>query len=372
MRVNPGYRSNLRKADLAFLDATSPTRRAQIEEVLKYSNNEALDDLLHHYDGDLNDPAIRILLDPAMKDAMIANVAGAGYRAQDATPGTRGEGRGKYLLKPDEPIDYQGEEQRALEILALRKELEYIQGGKTVPIDQSNPLYQSIARHTSADIRPASIIQTGNGGIDNVRAKHPNLPAQTLKNATIATNNQLFDNLVGNERGEQPITNVDRHGNRSGIPVEHKLSFKGNEELGRDPDNRMLGSTVKNSVLRAEPDPRRQEILLMSNLAQAETDYSNKFGRDVRDMMVDNNWIYKPGVREMPDYGTARTERRFASKPAVAEAARQTYGGSTRSESPGTNRERALIIEAGGDVNIGEGVLRSNGKNGNGNGNGKH
>ena len=87
------------------------------------------------------------------------------------------------------------------------------------------------------------------------------------------------------------------------------------------------------------------------------------FGYDTSDIMED-----KAGVSEMSDYGTQSTKRRFASKPAVAEAARQTYGGSTRSESPGTNRERALIIEAGGDVNIGPGVLRSNGKNGNGNG----
>ena len=126
---------------------------------------------------------------------------------------------------------------------------------------------------------------------------------------------------------------------------------------------------MKNSVLRAEPDPRRQEILLMSNLAQAETDYSNMYGRDVRDMMKENNWMYKPGVSVMPDYGTESPKRRFASKPAVEEAARQTFG-SDRDRSPGTNRnrDRALYIEAGGDVTIGPGVLRSNGKNGNGNG----
>lgn len=68
--------------------------------------------------------------------------------------------------------------------------------------------------------------------------------------------------------------------------------------------------------------------------------------------------------KDIPISKTMRTQKRFASKPAVEEAARQTYGGSSRSESPGTNRERALIIEAGGDVNIGPGVLRSNGKNG--------
>ena len=52
-------------------------------------------------------------------------------------------------------------------------------------------------------------------------------------------------------------------------------------------------------------------------------------------------------------------------------------GESTRTDSPGSNRERALNIDMGGgdgDVIIGDGVLRSNGKNGkNGkNGNSKH
>ena len=43
---------------------------------------------------------------------------------------------------------------------------------------------------------------------------------------------------------------------------------------------------------------------------------------------------------------------------------------SDRSDSPGTNRDRALNIYAGGNVSIGEGVLRSNG-NGNGKGHSK-
>ena len=47
----------------------------------------------------------------------------------------------------------------------------------------------------------------------------------------------------------------------------------------------------------------------------------------------------------------------------------QGVGTSDRSDSPGNNRDRALNIYAGGNVSIGEGVLRSNG-NGNGNGNG--
>jgi hypothetical protein len=68
------------------------------------------------------------------------------------------------------------------------------------------------------------------------------------------------------------------------------------------------------------------------------------------------------------------TNKRFASEdPLIRAILSNTTGESTRTDSPGSNRERALNIDSGGgDVNIGEGVLRSNGKNGNGNGNGKH
>lgn len=311
MGINPGYRSDLDRKRLAFLDMQSPTRRAQIENGLKYSDNAALDDLLLHLDGDPDDAAIKVLLDQSMKDAVLSEAAGKGYRKQGTEPATRGVNKGKYLLTPDAPNNYQGEEQRALEILALRKELEYIQGGAVNQIDPTDPLYQRIARHTESAIRPTSIIAMGEGGIVGDRAKHPNLPAQTLENATVATNNQLYDNLVGNERGEQPITNVDRHGNRSGIPVEHKASFKGNEELGRDPDNRMLGSTVKNSVLRAEEDPRRQAVLLMSNLAQSETDFERLFGRGVREYMNEVGIKYKTDQPMMPDYGTVQGGDQF-------------------------------------------------------------
>ena len=48
--------------------------------------------------------------------------------------------------------------------------------------------------------------------------------------------------------------------------------------------------------------------------------------------------------------------------------------GSSRSESPGSNKDRSLVINSGGgNVNIGSDFMRQrSGKNGNGNGNGKH
>ena len=303
MHIRPGYRNALGKERIAFLDTLSPTRREEVQKALTMTDNESLDTLIRHLDSDPDDPVIRLLLDESMKDAVLHQAAGSGYRSQETVAGTRGDGKGKYLLKPDTPTDYQGKEQAALEILAARKELDYIQGAPVTPIDESSPIYQRIARHNSRAIRPTSIIATGEGGIVGNRGKHPDLPPQTLDNATIATNNQMYDNLVGNERGEQPVSTVDRLGNRSGLPVEHKLAFNGNEALGRDPDNRMLGSTVKNSILRDEPSETRQQVLLMSNLAQGLANFEQAYGVRVQDYMKDNNWKYSKSQVVMPDFG---------------------------------------------------------------------
>lgn len=67
------------------------------------------------------------------------------------------------------------------------------------------------------------------------------------------------------------------------------------------------------------------------------------------------------------------TSKRFADARVLDEYNKLTAGAGLRSDSPGTSRERVLHIDSGGgDVAIGEGVLRSNGKNGNGNGKSKH
>jgi len=70
------------------------------------------------------------------------------------------------------------------------------------------------------------------------------------------------------------------------------------------------------------------------------------------------------------------TDKRFADD-SVLDAYRQALDGSDRMESPGSNKDRSLIVDSGGgDVNIGADFMGRRGKgkngNGNGNGNGKH
>lgn len=65
-------------------------------------------------------------------------------------------------------------------------------------------------------------------------------------------------------------------------------------------------------------------------------------------------------------------QKRFADANVLDKYNKLKAGAGVRSDSPGTSRERVLHIDSGGgDVSIGEDVLRSNGKNGNGNGKGK-
>ena len=77
----------------------------------------------------------------------------------------------------------------------------------------------------------------------------------------------------------------------------------------------------------------------------------------------------------MTDYYGRKSDTRMAKDvlPVLENVVKGGPGTSTskRYESPGTNRDRALNIYAGGNVSIGEGVLRSNG-NGNGNGHKKN
>ena len=70
-------------------------------------------------------------------------------------------------------------------------------------------------------------------------------------------------------------------------------------------------------------------------------------------------------------------QKRFADE-SVLDAYRQAIDGSDRADSPGSNRDRSLVVDSGGgDVTIGSDFMGrrgkgKNGKNGNGNGNGKY
>ncbi len=291
MRIKVGLKSNLGKDDLAFLDSLSPTRREQVLRGVSFTDNEALDNALDHIiDDDSSDGVMQLLRSQELRDKIFTEVAAKGYRAFGTKPVVQKNHKdfGKYPMIADTPINYPPEEQALLEHLSKLHEIDYIETGNTQPIDTNSPLYQRIVRGTSDITTQSKKGLFAEGGISPERAKHPDLKPLTDEIINEAPARFIYDNLAGNERGEQPITTVDRKGNRSSLPIEHKEAFKNRPDLGRDLDNRMLGSTVKNSILRAEPNTNRQVELLADSAMHGQYDYKEQFGRSPEEAM--ENW----------------------------------------------------------------------------------
>ena len=288
MRIKVGLKHDLSQDDLTFLDRLSPTRREQVIRGISFTDNEALDNALDHLiDDDPSDGVMQLLRSQGLRDKVFTEVAGKGYRQFGANPIVQKNHKdvGKYPMIADTPIDYPPEEQALLEHLSKLHEIDFIETGRTQPIDTSSPLYQRILRGTKDITSQSKKGLFAEGGISQERAKHPELKPLTDEIINEAPARFIYDNLAGNERGEQPITTVDRKGNRSSLPIEHKEAFKNRPDLGRDLDNRMVGSTVKNSILRAEANPSKQVELLADSAMHGQYDYKEEFGRSVEDAM---------------------------------------------------------------------------------------
>ena len=107
-----------------------------------------------------------------------------------------------------------------------------------------------------------------------------------------------------------------------------------------------------------------------------ESDYINEYLRTERPGLAEAIEMIKgiqDNKRNRKYFRANKTADTSSSKKHLSESIGTETSGiqsGTRLESPGDSKERALVINSeGGDVNIGDGVLRSNGKNGH---NGKH
>tara|TARA_B100000965_G_scaffold100229_1_gene82175 strand:- start:90 stop:1229 length:1140 start_codon:yes stop_codon:yes gene_type:complete len=370
--VDITYRGNLPPEIVDRISRLSPTRRAEVERAHIYAGSDPnVDDFLRHLDGD---PEINaLLLDPEIRAGLLAEKAGEGYRVIETPISAKTGARLTPQFVSDTPVYYEGAEQDLIDLFSLQRELDREQSGVSVSRDRNSREYQMLKQQVEAQ-GVGGVMKMARGGIDNIehkqygtRSKHPDLPEITYENAVINATDQLYDNLYGNPYGEQPSGTMMRTGKVTGIPVEHLLDFNHNPELGYDPNNRMLGSTSKNSVVRDEQNPKRRQVLLLGGIAKKEQDIVDKYGKTASQLANEMNYTYQPldktrmAVEELPP-----SIRRLVSDRSGAIA-------SSRNESPGTNRDRALNIYAGGNVSIGEGVLRSNGNgNGNGHGNGKN
>ena len=202
----------------------------------------------------------------------------------------------------------------------MQRELDREQSGVSVNRDRNSREYQMLKQQVEAQ-GVGGVMKMARGGIDNIdhkqygtRSKHPDLPEITYENAVINATDQLYDNLYGNPYGEQPSGTMMRTGKVTGIPVEHLLDFNHNPELGYDPNNRMLGSTSKNSVVRDEQNPKRRQVLLLGGIAQKEQAIVDKYGKTASQLANEMNYHYQPlGKTRMAEEEVPPSIRRLIS-----------------------------------------------------------
>ena len=228
----------------------------------------------------------------------LINVAGSGYRKLDGQL-TQGSEKGRYKLVADNPKAYPEEEQDILELMSLMKQYDYQMSGARNRQPEQSFLKDKINQVVKDKLTSSSVRYTGKGGTIGERSKNPLLPELTDESAQKATTKFLIGNLSGNEIGEQPITVIDKLGNRSSLPIEHtRVAFENDPSKGLDVDNRDLGSTMVNSVIRNETNTNRIAELLYGKIADKAEYIKNTYGVPYRTIMDEWDMDYQAGQRD--------------------------------------------------------------------------
>lgn len=293
-----GFTHSLSDKDIAFMETLTPSRRSEIQKLilLTHGNFEEIDD------PEIRDVILKLQAEGRTDgdfDEMLLDTAGKGYRQVSGQPQlSKGDEKGRYQLKPDKPRQVNDEEQDLLKLLSYQKEYDFQMSGERKPHDLENQLVQWLTTAVNNKVSTASKRKTGDGGItnDEYRRLHPDLPPLTDQAANEATAKFMLSNFMGNELNEEPTTVTMKNGDRTSLPVEHtKVAFANDPSKGRDVDNRDLGSTPKNSLLRSETDQQRiLELLYQGIVNQAEI-ISQTYGVSAEELMKEKGMVYKPG-----------------------------------------------------------------------------
>lgn len=278
---------------VAFLKTLTPSRRGEIQKHLELYESDVLS-LID--DQQLADKMRSMMKDTESED--LINVAGSGYRKLDGQL-TQGSEKGRYKLVADNPKAYPEEEQDILELMSLMKQYDYQMSGARKRQPEQSFLKDKINQVVKDKLTSSSVRYTGKGGTIGERSKNPLLPELTDESAQEATTKFLMGNLSGNEIGEQPITVIDKLGNRSSLPIEHtKVAFENDPSKGLDVDNRDLGSTMVNSVIRNETNTNRIAELLYGKIADKAEYIKNTYGVPYRTIMDEWDMDYQAGQRD--------------------------------------------------------------------------
>ena len=167
----------------------------------------------------------------------------------------------------------------------------------------------------------------------------------------------------------------------------HKEDDNLRPDLGHSIDNIAQQSRIVNQVTadsaknRSNVNPKYKSVV--DQRKKALELINNQYNRGYKDTVYTDDGdsdIYGSALDDL--INQTRSEltmdsKRFADS-SVLDAYRQAIDGSDRADSPGSNRDRSLVVDSGGgDVTIGSDFMGrrgrgKNGKNGNGNGNGMH
>lgn len=295
-----GFSNSLNAEDVAFLDVLTPSRRDEIAKFLHMTHGtyDEIDD------AELRNTLLKLQaagIADGDFDEMLLDTAGSGYRQVSGQPQlSRGNEKGRFQLAPAPSRQVNDEEQDLLELLSLQKEYDFQMSGERRPHNLENQLAQWLATAVNDKVSTASKRITGDGGIRNdpARKNHPDLPALTDEVANDATIKFMLSNLMGNELGEEPTTVTMKNGDRTSLPVEHtNVAFANDPSRGRDVDNRDLGSTSKNSVLRNENDQQRILELLYQGIVNKAEMISQTHGVTAEQLMEEKGMSYKPGQK---------------------------------------------------------------------------
>ena len=272
----------------------SPERRKQSRRGL-VGFDEGLQDFLKH---NLDDEKVnKLLLDPELHMEVLGEQAGLGYR-EKVIPKTK-SGYGTPQLEPSKSLPMSDIEREMVDINNLIRQIEYDQTGIAREHNPNSPVYQMLKKFVLSTGKSGQT-QTSKGGVSGIRHsvygtrdKHPKLPALDEQIRIENTTRQLYDNLMGNKFAIQPAGMIDKNGNMSGIPVEHHLDFDKYPHLGLDPNNRNLGNTFVNSIVRSESDPQTRKDLLISHLAKKINDVEKLSGKSFVDLTKDMDYSPK-------------------------------------------------------------------------------
>ena len=264
----------------------SPTRREETRRGL-VGLDEGLQDFLRH---NLDDPEVnKLLLDPELHAHVLGQQAGKGYK-EVVSPRTKAGGVGIPQLVPAQALEMSNLERDMVDINSLIRQIEVDSTGKSRKDDLQSPVHKLLQYFVNTTGQKG-ITATAKGGIGGIRHtvygtrdKHPSLPALNARTANEATVRQLHDNLFGNKFGVQPSGMMNKKGDMSGIPVEHDKDFDSYPELGYDPDNRNLGSTLVNSIVRNEGDTDKRRSLLLNHLIEKLNNIEKATGKRYLDL----------------------------------------------------------------------------------------